>query len=110
MTPLDTALQYAQAQRARWLDELRELVRIPSIPVPAHAADCQRAAEWVAGRLRRTGLEHVAVEPTEADGNPVGFGGKLAIAPGAPVILLYGHYDVQPAEPLAAWEVEPFDL
>ncbi len=98
-----------------WLDETREerladyleFLRIPSIStLPAHAADCRRAAGFLADHLRQAGLEHVEVAETE--GHPVVYADWLH-AEGRPTVLVYGHYDVQPADPLDLWEKPPFD-
>ena len=87
----------------RWLDELRELLAIPSVSAdPAHARDVARAAEWVAERVRALGG---AAELRE-DGRLVV--GEIAGPPGAPTVLAYGHYDVQPPAPLELWESDPF--
>ena len=86
-----------------WLDELRELLAIPSVSAdPAHARDVARAAEWVAERVRALGG---AAELRE-DGRLVV--GEIAGPPGAPTVLAYGHYDVQPPAPLELWESDPF--
>ena len=86
-----------------WLDELRELLAIPSVSAdPAHARDVARAAEWVAERVRALGG---AAELRE-DGRLVV--GEIAGPPAAPTLLVYGHYDVQPPAPLELWESDPF--
>ncbi len=103
------------AELDAWLDATRderladylEFLRIPSIStLPAHAADCRRAAEFLAERMRRAGLEHVEV--AETAGHPVVYGDWLH-AEGAPTVLVYGHYDVQPVDPLDLWLKPPFD-
>ena len=82
-------------------------LRIPSISaLPAHAPDCKRAAEFIAAELREMGVEHVEVSPT--DGHPVVYGDWLH-ADGAPTVLVYGHYDVQPVDPLELWDSPPFE-
>jgi acetylornithine deacetylase/succinyl-diaminopimelate desuccinylase-like protein len=86
-----------------WLDELAELLAIPSVSAdPERAGDVARAAEWVAGYVRRLG--------GEADVREQGrlVVGELAGPPGAPTVLVYGHYDVQPPDPLELWESDPF--
>ena len=89
------------------LPELVEFLRIPSIStLPAHAADIQRAARWVAAYLQRAGLEHVAILLTP--GHPLVYADWLH-APQQPTVLIYGHYDVQPPDPLAAWQTAPFE-
>jgi acetylornithine deacetylase/succinyl-diaminopimelate desuccinylase-like protein len=92
-----------EARHAAYL----ELLRIPSIStLPEHAPDCRRAADWIAAELARIGFEHVEVSPT--GGHPVVYADWLR-APGAPTILLYCHYDVQPVDPIAEWETAPFE-
>ncbi|MBX6378679.1 MAG: dipeptidase, partial [Clostridia bacterium] len=88
-------------------EELASFLRIPSVSaLPAHAEDVRRAAEWVAAALREAGLERVAVLPTA--GHPV-VCGEWMHAEGAPTALVYGHYDVQPVDPLDEWETPPFE-
>jgi acetylornithine deacetylase/succinyl-diaminopimelate desuccinylase-like protein len=101
-----TAEQYLEEQRDAALDELKELCSIPSISsLPEHAGDVQRAAEWVADRLRRARLEHVRV--METGGHPVVYGDWLHAA-GKVTVLVYGHFDVQPVDPIELWESDPF--
>jgi acetylornithine deacetylase/succinyl-diaminopimelate desuccinylase-like protein len=101
---IEAALQASEAARQA---SLLDLARIASISaLPEHRADMVTAAEWVADRLRSAGATDVAVEPTP--GHPVVYG-RLHEAPGAPTVLLYCHYDVQPADPLDLWETAPFD-
>src|SRR6478672_4628196 len=98
---------YLSENRNRFQDEFFDLLRIPSISaLPEHAADVQRAAAWVAKRLTAAGLESVVVMPT--GGHPVVYGEWLH-APGKPTILLYGHFDVQPVDPLPLWKSSPFE-
>ncbi|HKX18837.1 MAG TPA: dipeptidase [bacterium] len=98
---------YLAKQRERHLRELQEFLRIPSVSaLPAHRPDIARAAEWLAGRLRLTGVPEVRVMPTA--GSPVVYG-AWAAQPGAPTILLYGHYDVQPVDPVSLWQTPPFE-
>ena len=86
-----------------WFDELRELLAIPSVSAePAHAQDVARAGEWVAERVRALG----GVAELREDGRLVV--GEIAGPPGAPTVLVYGHYDVQPPAPLELWESDPF--
>jgi acetylornithine deacetylase/succinyl-diaminopimelate desuccinylase-like protein len=93
--------------RERSLEELKELLRIPSLSaLPAHRLDVNRAALWVADRLRRAGLEGVQVIATS--GHPVVYAEWLH-APGRCTVLIYGHFDVQPADPLQLWKSPPFD-
>ena len=103
----DALETYLDAHRQDRLDSYMALLRIPSIStLPEHAADCVAAAEWIAGELRRIGLDGVSVEKTE--GHPIVYADWLH-APGAPTVLLYCHYDVQPVDPLDLWESPPFE-
>jgi acetylornithine deacetylase/succinyl-diaminopimelate desuccinylase-like protein len=98
---------YLAEHKSRFLNEYFDLLRIPSISaLPDSAGDVQRAAEWVANRLRVAGVEGVTVLPT--GGHPVVYGEWLH-APGKPTILLYGHFDVQPVDPLSLWTTPPFE-
>jgi acetylornithine deacetylase/succinyl-diaminopimelate desuccinylase-like protein len=93
--------------QARLLNELTEFLRIPSIStLPAHNDDCRRAAEWVANDLRRLGCRDVQFLGSES--HPVVWGVGPDV-PGAPTLLLYGHYDVQPPDPLNEWTTPPFE-
>jgi acetylornithine deacetylase/succinyl-diaminopimelate desuccinylase-like protein len=96
-----------QANRARFLEELKSFVRIPSISSqPKHAGDVKRCAAWLAKHLRGVGLERVKVIPTKR--HPIVYADWLH-APGRPTVLIYGHYDVQPVEPLSEWQTPPFE-
>ncbi|HET9949560.1 MAG TPA: dipeptidase [Longimicrobiales bacterium] len=98
--------RWIRDHRERFRRELDEFLRIPSISAnPAHAGDVRRTADWLAGRLVDAGLES-QVFPTE--GHPVVLG-EWRGAPGAPTVLVYGHYDVQPPEPLDEWISPPFE-
>lgn len=102
----DQAIAYARQNRQRFLDELEEFVNIPSIStLSEHKGDIERAAEWVANQMRAVGLENVAVLPTA--GHPVAYGEWLH-AEGKPTVLVYGHYDVQPVDPIDEWVTPPF--
>jgi acetylornithine deacetylase/succinyl-diaminopimelate desuccinylase-like protein len=95
------------ATREGRYDSYRDLLRIPSISaLPEHAADCRRAAEWLVEAMSRAGLEHG--EAVETGGHPVVYADWLH-APGAPTVLVYGHYDVQPVDPLDLWTSPPFE-
>ncbi len=96
-----------QANQPRYLDELVELLRIPSVSTARDSVgDVKRGAEWVGRRLERAGMEHVEVMPT---GEHACVYGDWLHAPGKPTILIYGHFDVQPADPLGLWESPPFE-
>lgn len=93
--------------RDRYLAELTQYLAIPSVSaLPEHAADVRRCAEWTADHLRTVGLQNVRVIDTA--GHPVVYGDWLN-APGAPTVLIYGHYDVQPVDPLDLWQTPPFE-
>ncbi len=101
------ALELVRANRERYLAELKEWLAIPSVStLPQHKPDIQRAAEWIAQQLLTLGLHNVAILPTA--GHPVVYGEWLN-APGKPTMLIYGHYDVQPADPLEEWSTPPFE-
>jgi acetylornithine deacetylase/succinyl-diaminopimelate desuccinylase-like protein len=102
----DSAIEYARQNHERFLSELKEFVGIPSVStLSEHKGDMERAAEWVANQMRAVGLENVSILPTA--GHPVAFGEWLH-APGKPTVLVYGHYDVQPVDPLDEWLTPPF--
>ena len=105
--PRTTAIEYAHANGARFLAELIDFGSIPSISTDPNAkADMQRAAEWVAEQLTRLGANNVQIFPTP--GHPVVFGEMLDAGSSAPTILVYGHYDVQPVDPIELWQSGPF--
>ena len=107
MTDQNAALDaHLDATHDARLESYKAFLRIPSISaIPAHAADCRDAAEWLADAMRTAGIEHVEV--CETSGHPVVYGDWLH-ADGAPTILVYGHYDVQPVDPLELWTSPPF--
>jgi acetylornithine deacetylase/succinyl-diaminopimelate desuccinylase-like protein len=98
---------HLDATRADRLESYQEFLRIPSISaLPEHAPDCRPAAEWLAAALTRAGLEHAEV--AETGGHPVVYADWLHAAD-APTVLVYGHYDVQPVDPLDLWTSPPFE-
>ena len=98
---------YIESKSQEHLSDLYEFLRIPSISAQSqHKPDIERAAQWVAERLRRVGLDSVEILPTKM--HPLVYGESLQ-APGKPTILFYGHYDVQPADPLDLWTSPPFE-
>ena len=105
-------IAFARDNATRFVDELQDLLRIPSISTdPAYAADVRRAAEFVAADLRRMGLQNVELIETSSEtrqGHPLVYADWLN-APGAPTVLMYGHYDVQPPDPLGEWLSPPFE-
>lgn len=105
---LNQALARARVDRGRHLDQLCELLRIPSVSaLSEHKSDIRRAAEWLATDMARAGLGHVQV--METSGNPIVYGDWLGAGPGVPTVLVYGHYDVQPVDPLDRWVAPPFE-
>src|SRR6266498_3976353 len=109
MSNLEKALEYAHQNQDRFLNELMEVLKIPSISTDAAYNDeMQRAAQWLADHLQGLGIEHVEIMPTAEGGHPVIYGDYLK-EPGAQTVLVYGHYDVQPPDPLELWETGPFE-
>jgi acetylornithine deacetylase/succinyl-diaminopimelate desuccinylase-like protein len=99
---------YVEAERERIVDTLFDWLRIPSISAqPEHADDVRRSAELAAGLMRGAGLENVTV--IETDGAPAVYGDWLHAGPDAPTVLVYGHHDVQPVDPLDEWRSPPFE-
>jgi len=97
---------YLKQQRNRHLGELKDLLSIPSVSTdPQRASDVKRASKWVSDRLTRAGCTRVKIHPTKR--HPIVYGEWLG-APGRPTILVYGHYDVQPVDPLNLWKTDPF--
>lgn len=98
---------YLIQQKGRFLEELKDFLRIPSVSaLPAHTADVQRAAQWLEARMRAAGIESVRIMPT--GGHPVVYGEWLH-TPGKPTLLIYGHFDIQPVDPLNLWNNPPFE-
>jgi len=108
---LEQALQAARDQREQSQADLFELIRIPSVSaLSEHDADCRRAAEWIAGRLTRAGMEVKLVDvPGEGSRHPVIAAEWTGAGPQAPTLAIYGHYDVQPPDPLEEWLSPPFE-
>jgi acetylornithine deacetylase/succinyl-diaminopimelate desuccinylase-like protein len=104
MAPIDS---YIEANKDRFINELLDLLRIPSVSAdPKYKADVARCAEAVKQRLIEAGLDQVEVCPTA--GHPIVYGQKI-VDPKKPTVLVYGHYDVQPPDPLELWDSGPFD-
>jgi len=104
---MNAVIDFINTHRDRYLDELKTLLAIPSISaLPEHEGDVRRCAEWCAEEMERIGLQNVKL--METPGHPVVYGDWLG-APGAPTILFYGHYDVQPVDPVELWESPPFE-
>jgi acetylornithine deacetylase/succinyl-diaminopimelate desuccinylase-like protein len=104
---MHTIKSYVAANQQRFLDELFELLRFPSVSAdPAYAKDVAKTAEYVAQKLKEAGADQVEICPTA--GHPIVYGEKLT-DPSKPTVLVYGHYDVQPADPLELWHTPPFE-
>jgi acetylornithine deacetylase/succinyl-diaminopimelate desuccinylase-like protein len=105
--PMIDVIDFIHTNRDRYVSELGAFLAIPSISaLPAHAPDMTACANWTADEMRRVGLENVRLIDTP--GYPIVYGDWLH-APGAPTILFYGHYDVQPVDPLDLWTSPPFE-
>jgi acetylornithine deacetylase/succinyl-diaminopimelate desuccinylase-like protein len=104
---MDDVIDSLRRHRARHEEELKDFIRIPSVSAKTeHRSDVRRAAEWVAGRMLAAGLETAEIVSTP--GHPIVVG-EWRGSPGAPTLLVYGHYDVQPPEPLEEWASPPFE-
>lgn len=104
----DTARAYSRANGDKFIDELKEMLRIPSLSGdPAYAGDVRRMAAWLEAHLAGLGLDKVQVMPTV--GHPVVYGQWLGAGPDMPTVLVYGHYDVVPAVMEDGWDSDPFE-
>ena len=104
---MENVQKYISANSQRYLDELFELIRIPSVSAdPVYAGDVARAATWIKDALLKAGADKAVVYETE--GHPIVFGEKT-VGPDKPTVLIYGHYDVQPADPVDLWDSPPFE-
>ncbi len=102
------AVAYAQENYGVFLEDFKQLLRIPSISTnPAYTGDVLRAAEWLVAEMTRIGLRNAQVLPSE--GHPVAYGEWLEAGPDQPTLLVYAHYDVQPFGPIELWESPPFE-
>lgn len=100
-------LTYVKSNQDRFLEELFDWLRIPSVSaLPEHNGDVRRAGEWVVNKLKTIGFENVGLK--ETTGHPSVYGDWLH-APGKPTIMVYGHYDVQPVDPIGEWHTNPFE-
>jgi len=104
---MDQALAYTEANFDSFVEELKDFLRIPSVSTdPNHVSDIRDAAEWLAKHLSDLGV--AKVEIMETPGHPIVYG-EQHVSDSAPTILVYGHYDVQPPDPLELWDSDPFD-
>jgi len=100
-------IEYVQQNNERYLSELKNYLSMPSIStLPEHKADVEQTARWLSSQLEHIGFENVDVIPT--DGHPIVFGEWLKAPADRPTVLVYGHYDVQPTDPLSEWNTPPF--
>ena len=101
------ALQYVQEHQSQTLVKMKEIISIPSVSTdPKHNADIQKAAEWLKKELNALGMTRVEIFPTPR--HPIVYAEKLTAGKDAPTVLIYGHYDVQPADPIEEWKSDPF--
>jgi len=108
MTDVQKAIEFVRANRERYLTELKEFVAIPSISTSdENKPDMAKAAEWVAAQLRSLGMDKVEIMPT--GGHPAVYGEWMGAGKDATIVMIYGHYDVQPVDPLELWQTPPFD-
>lgn len=100
--------EYLDQQQGRFIEELADFLRIPSVSAkPEHADDVRAAGQWVMARLGAAGAENIQM--LETDGHPVVYADWLHAGPDQPTVLIYGHFDVQPAEPFDLWDSAPFE-
>jgi len=107
-TTEETAVQYIHQNREKFLDELKEFATIPSISTDSkYANDIKKSAEWLVDQFRSLGLDNIKIYPTAR--HPVVYAEYTKAGKQAPTVLIYGHYDVQPADPLDEWDTPPFE-
>jgi acetylornithine deacetylase/succinyl-diaminopimelate desuccinylase-like protein len=100
-------ITFIKDNQQNYIEELKDFLKIPSIStLPEHKDDINRCAEFVADKLKNAGMSKVNIFQTE--GHPLVYGEWLG-APGKPTVLIYGHYDVQPVDPIELWDNPPFD-
>jgi acetylornithine deacetylase/succinyl-diaminopimelate desuccinylase-like protein len=108
MNERNKALDYANENNAQFLKTLKDFIRIPSISTdPDKKPEMLKAANWVSEKLNEIGMDNIQIFPTA--GHPVVYADCESSKPGAPTVLIYGHYDVQPADPYELWESQPFE-
>ena len=104
---MDKVTGYINSRKEQYVEELKDFLRIPSVStLPEHKKDLKAAADFVASKLKEAGLENVKLINTE--GHPLVYGDWLH-ANNKPTVLIYGHYDVQPVDPLHLWDSPPFE-
>ncbi len=104
---MDEVIEYIEKNSSRYLEELNQFLRIPSVSTdPSRRRDIRKAAEFVSDQLETAGV--TSVEICETEGHPIVFG-EVVVDPSKPTVLIYGHYDVQPVDPVDLWETGPFE-
>ena len=107
MNEMSAINTYIQENKDRFVDELLDFLKIPSISAdPQYAGDVKKASEYLSARMIDAGIDNVQIFPTA--GHPIVYGEKM-INPSLPTVLVYGHYDVQPPDPIDLWESGPFE-
>jgi acetylornithine deacetylase/succinyl-diaminopimelate desuccinylase-like protein len=105
---MEKIIKYIESNKERYLEELKDFLRIPSISnEEANKGDVRKAAEWLESHLNKIGLENVTVFETE--GHPIVYADWLNAGKNVPTVIVYGHYDVQPVDPLELWTDPPFE-
>jgi acetylornithine deacetylase/succinyl-diaminopimelate desuccinylase-like protein len=105
---MEKIIKYIESNKERYLEELKDFLRIPSISnEEANKDDVRKAAEWLESQLKNIGLENVTVFETE--GHPIVYADWLKAGNDVPTVIIYGHYDVQPVDPLELWTDPPFE-
>jgi acetylornithine deacetylase/succinyl-diaminopimelate desuccinylase-like protein len=105
---MNKILDYTESQKDRYLEELIDFLKIPSISdLPEHKQDVLDAANWIADNIKKAGMENVRLE--ETPGHPIVYGEWLNAGADKPTVLIYGHYDVQPVDPIDEWDTPPFE-
>lgn len=108
METRQSALHFAKENQSYFLNGLDQLIKIPSVSTdPEHKVDIQKAAQFLADKLASLGVENIKITPTEL--HPIVTGEFLHAGPTQPTILIYGHYDVQPVDPIELWDRDPFN-
>ncbi len=104
---MQEVIKYIETNKQTYIEELKEILRIPSVSsAPEHKKDVLKCAEFLTNKLKDAGLTRTQIFPTE--GHPLVYGEWLG-APGKPTVLIYGHYDVQPEDPIELWDNPPFE-
>lgn len=104
---MEQVINFIKTNKDRYIEELKDFLRIPSIStLPENKQDMQKAADFVATKLKEAGMNRIEIFQTE--GHPLVYGEWLG-APGKPTVLIYGHYDVQPVDPIELWDNDPFE-